>query len=85
MDSELEALIQTYAYAKCQKVYEYCEGEYMLLMDEIASLKKENSSLKKKLKSSTSPYNEEDYNRMRELCLRMKRERDYYKKMYKIK
>ena len=42
---EIEALVNTFAYSKAYKVYNYCNNEYDKLVDEYNALVDENNKL----------------------------------------
>jgi len=80
LKQELEALINTYAYKIAQQIFNIKEKE-------IEELTKENKQLSNSVTRWKNKYNElkgtikndESY---RELAIRLKNERDMYKKMY---
>lgn len=86
---EIGAIVNTYAYAKCKGVYDYCEKEYCELykeyekaLEEIRILKMHNSRLKNKMKGYKSSYLEDECKRLRELSKKYLSERDMYKRLY---
>lgn len=86
---EIEALVNTFAYAKAHKVYNYCDNEYDKLVDEYNDLVDENNKLIHELdmqKNKTCDYSksllEMENIRLREQNKKCLEERDMYKQLY---
>lgn len=80
LKQELEALINTYAYKIAQQIFNIKEKE-------IEELTKENKQLSNSVTRWKNKYNElkgtiENDKSYRELAIRLKNERDTYKKLY---
>lgn len=86
---EIEALVNTFAYSKAYKVYNYCSEEYDKLVDEYNELVDENNKLIHELdmlKNKTCDYSkyllEMENIRLRKQNKKYLEERNMYKRLY---
>lgn len=88
-NEEIIALVNTFAYSKAYKVYNYCSDEYDKLVDEYNALVDENNKLiheldmlRNKMCDYSKSLLEMENIRLREQSKKYLEERDMYKKLY---